>query len=255
MAVLASDPTGARLGLQLPEGRVVPDADGAPVLWLSNAAVDGHTLDRLHADVGRTGLWPVALNQEGFTRPVQLDWPPLPLDAETVLAGWSTRYRRQAGGHDYHGDGCETCAALTQILRSLPGGGFAAESDQDPGRTAAVVATHQLAHAPYLGLVACARSADIPTALGWDGPANRHDAIAQYSAVLGRWEERYGARVVALFGAFLVCGVARPPRTLDQALVLADEHAAFCPDQTGLESAELHAASLIGTSLWSFWWD
>ena len=96
---------------------------------------------------------------------------------------------------------------------------------------------------------------NILTVLGWSGPANRHDEIAQYSAVLGKWEERYGARVVALFGSYLVCSVARPPRTLNQALTLAAEQLAFCPDQSGLESIEIQAESLIGTSLWSFWWD
>jgi hypothetical protein len=254
MTALAEDPTGGRLGLRLPEGRVVPDADGAPTLWLSDSAVDGRFLDELHADVGRTGLWPVALNLEGFTQPVRPDWPRVPLEAEAVLAGWSTRYARGSSGHTY--DGCETCEALTQIVRSLPGGSLAVESDQDPGRTAAAVATYELENAPYLGLVACERSADIPTALGWDGPANRHDGIARYSAVLGRWEVQYGARVVALFGAFLVCSVARPPRTFDRALALAAEQFAFCPDLSGeSESDTVRAASLIGTSMWSFWWD
>jgi Domain of unknown function (DUF4253) len=253
MAALAEDPTGSRLGLRLPAGRVVPDADGAPALWLSDAAVDGLVLEELHANVGRTGLWPVVLNGEGFTQPVQPDWPRVPFDAEAVLAGWSARYSRGGMGHTY--DGCETCEATIQVRRSLPGAAFAAESDQDPGRTAAVVATGQLAHAPYLGLVACERSADILTAFGWDGPANRHDEIAQYSAVLGRWEEQYGVRVAALFGAILVCSVARPPRTLERALPLVAEQLAFCPDQSGLDPVDIHALSLIGTSLWWFWWD
>jgi hypothetical protein len=254
MAALADDPTGSRLGLRLPGGRVVPDTDGAPALWLSDEAVDGRVLDELHADVGRTGLWPVALNREGFTQPVSPNWPPAPFDADAVLAGWSTRCARRGTDHEY--DGCETCEAVAQIPRSLPGGSFAADRDQDPGRTAAFVARGQLAYAPYLGLVACARSADIPTALGWDGPANRHDHIGQYSAVLGKWEESYGARVVALFGASLVCSVARPPRSIDQALGLVAEQRAFNPEFAGqCESVTLHAASLVGTSLWNFWWD
>lgn len=253
MAALAEDPTGGRLGLRLPAGRVVPDVDGAPTLWLSEAAVDVRILDELHADVGRTGLWPVVLNLDGFTQPVEPNWPGAPFDAETVLAGWSTRYSRGSVGHAY--DGCETCEMQIEVPRSLPGGALAVEGDQDPGRTAAAVAACQLRDAPYLGLVACDRSADIVTALGWWGPANRHDHIAQYSAVLGRWEEQYGARVVSLSGSILVCSVARPPRTLDRARTLATEQLAFCPDQSGLEPIDMQAASLVGTSLWSFWWD
>jgi hypothetical protein len=258
MLQLASDPTGELLDLRLPRGHVVPDADGAPTLWLSDAAVDdGRILGELHAAADRLGLWPVLLNQDGFTQPVQPDRPPTPFTAEAVeavLARWSTRYPRATAGHEY--DGCEMCEALAQVPRSLPGATFAAESDQDSGETAAAIAAHQLAQAPYLGLVACAHSSDILTVLGWDGPANRHDHIAEYSAVLGRWEERYGIRIVALYGAILVCSVARPPRTFAQALDLAAEHCAFCPDQAGLDSPlSIHAASLIGTSLWSFWWD
>jgi hypothetical protein len=258
MAALAADPTGARLGLALPAGRIVPDTEGDPALWLSTGAVDEPILEHVHAEAGRTGLWPIALNLEGFTQPVEPGWPTTSWDAEAVFAAWSGRYRRAAPGdgwyHSYHGQGCEWCEAQTAVLRSGPGA-FAAQADQTPAATAAAVAASQLSQAPYLGLVACARSADIPAALGWDGPANRHEPIAKYSAVLGRWEERYGARVVALHGASLVCSVARPPRSMQRALELADEHAAFCPDQAGAETAEMHAATLIGASYWPFWWD
>jgi len=254
MAMLAADPTGRQLGLQLPEGRIVPDPDGAPILWLSDAAVDAPTMTRLHTDVERTGLWPVALNHEGYTEPVQPDWPSAPFDADTVLAAWSTEYRPLTDYHDY--DGCETCEAMIQVPRTFPGASFAAETDHDPGQAAAVVVADFLTEAPYLGLVTCEYSADIPTALGWSGPANRHHEIARFSAILRKWEDRYGARVVALFGASLVCSVARPPRTLDQALELAKEQLAFCPDLTGeFLSLNFHARSLIGTSSWSFWWD
>ena len=253
MAQLAADPTGGRLGLRLPEGAVVPDADGEPALWLSDAAVDGDVLDALHEQAGRTGLWPVLLNLEGFEQPVRPDRPQTPFDAEAVLAGWSTRYPRPVADHDY--DGCESCEQLVRVARSWPGASFAAERDQDPGRTAAVVAKCELPYAPYLGLVAAERSGDVLTALGWDGPANRHNHIGEYAAVLGRWEERYGARVVALYGAILVCSVARPPRTVAQGLSLGAEHCAFCPDIAGLDPIDLRAESLIGTSLWSFWWD
>jgi hypothetical protein len=37
MAALAKDPSGVRLGLRLPEGRVVDDVDSTPTLWLTDA--------------------------------------------------------------------------------------------------------------------------------------------------------------------------------------------------------------------------
>ncbi len=194
------------------------------------------------------------LNLEGFVQPVEPDRPEHPFEPDEVLARWTARRPGPAPGHEF--DGCETCEAAAGIPRSLPGGSFAAERDRDPAETAAAVAHGQLAHAPYLGLVAAARSADILTALSWDGPANRGEEIGRYAAVLGRWEECWGARVVALSGAFLVCSAARPPRTMDQAVELALEHQAFCPDYAGPgEPISRYAASLLDASVWTFWWD
>jgi hypothetical protein len=245
MAALAEDPTGTRLGLELPAGRIVADVEGAPILWLSDAAPDRDLLDDLHGRARRTGLWPVALNGEGFSQPVRPGWPRSPIDASAVLADWTARTARRGDDHDHLG--CEACRAMIEYYRSRPGAA---------GRTASEVASLMLPHAPNLGLVGCDRSADIPTALGWDGPANDRHEIALYSAVLGRWEDQFGVRVIALQGAGLVCSVASPPTTYDQALELAAEQLAFCPDLAGeFESVNAHAAALVGVSMWTFWWD
>jgi hypothetical protein len=176
------------------------------------------------------------------------------LDGQEVLAGWSSRFSRREPDHDP--DGCESCLTVIEYYKSQPAAALAARSDQDPHRTAAEVASHLLPHAPILGLVACDRSADIPTALGWDGPANYGEEIARYSAVMRTWEDRFNTRVVAMYGASLVCSVASPPRVAGQAFDLALEHLAVCPDLAGeFESVNAYATALIGTSMWSFWWD
>jgi Domain of unknown function (DUF4253) len=44
------------------------------------------------------------------------------------------------------------------------------------------------------------------------------------------WEDRFGARVIGVGFADLYVSVAAPPATLDEALPVAAEHFAFCPD-------------------------
>jgi Domain of unknown function (DUF4253) len=255
MAALAEDPTGTGVGLHLPAGRIIHDVAGTASMWLSDTAPDRELLEELHACAGRTGLWPVALNMEGFSMPVEPGWPQAPLDAQVILSDWSARLKPWNEDHDHLN--CHACMAMSEHWRTYPARAITRESDQDAARTAAEVASLML---PYpssrLGLIACERSADVLAALGWDGPVNYGNPIAEYSAVLRRWEERFNARVVVLDGAALMCSVASPPRSFDQALELAREQVAFCPDLTGeSDSVKGHADTLVGSSMWSFWWD
>lgn len=110
-----------------------------------------------------------------------------------------------------------------------------------------------------LALVPARRSADIPAAIGWSGPLNHENDVARLCAVLRSWEDRFGIRVVALGFDTLTVSVARPPTTEAEALALAAEHFAFCPDnihQSALDSLEKYAEdALLGRETWSFWWD
>jgi Domain of unknown function (DUF4253) len=75
--------------------------------------------------------------------------------------------------------------------------------------------------------------------------------------VLRSWEERFGARVVAVGFDTLDLSVAAPPTTADQALGIAAEHHAFCPDNVWQGSGDFaeYAGCLINADNWSFWWD
>ncbi|AZP19536.1 DUF4253 domain-containing protein [Streptomyces aquilus] len=113
---------------------------------------------------------------------------------------------------------------------------------------------------PCLALVPTRRSADIPTAIGWTGPTNYADDTALLSAVLRSWEDRFGARVVALGFDQLIVSVAAPPTTLDEALAVAAEHFAFCPDNiwqgpTGTTLQTYAERQLLNRPAWHFWWD
>lgn len=110
-----------------------------------------------------------------------------------------------------------------------------------------------------LALVPARRSADIAAAIGWSGPLNHENDVARLCAVLRSWEDRFGIRVVALGFDTLTVSVARPPTTGEEALALAAEHFAFCPDnihQSAQDSLEKYASdALLGRETWSFWWD
>ena len=61
------------------------------------------------------------------------------------------------------------------------------------------------------------------------------DDGADVAGVLRSWEDRFGAYVVAVGFATLDLVVTRPPGDAREALVLAQEHYAFCPDVLDLQ--------------------
>jgi hypothetical protein len=106
---------------------------------------------------------------------------------------------------------------------------------------------------PRLALAPVRRSADIPAAIGWSGAVNYEDDTGRLCAVLRSWEDRFGARLVALTYGELFLSVAAPPTTPAEAEAITDEHSAFSPDTT--DDLTEYAERLIGSRIWSFWWD
>nr|WP_269456555.1 DUF4253 domain-containing protein [Micromonospora krabiensis] len=83
----------------------------------------------------------------------------------------------------------------------------------------------------------------------------RHRAVQHGAAQLGR---TLRARVVGLGPAVLYLSVAAPPTDTNQALRIAAEHFAFCPDnvwQSSTNTLTRYAESIVDRSWWSFWWD
>jgi hypothetical protein len=108
----------------------------------------------------------------------------------------------------------------------------------------------------YLGLVPAAHSADIPALIGWTGSANAL-WVAELSAVLRSWEQRFGARVVALLDELYV-SVAAPPLRWGHAEHLTLEHLLVCSDNLqNMVCPTFHGYvdRILGTDVWSFWWD
>lgn len=104
----------------------------------------------------------------------------------------------------------------------------------------------------------------IPTVIGWQVPAflrfggwNHCPSPEHHVAMLRYWRGLYGAEIVGLGGDVLEVAISRPPTDRTAALRLAREQYVYCSDIVRLSSHTLEgrAASLLGTTVWSFWWE
>ncbi|MFI8498164.1 DUF4253 domain-containing protein [Streptomyces sp. NPDC085524] len=151
---------------------------------------------------------------------------------------------------------------ITPFGPAWPGLAAAGTPVRDPETAAAELAASCMREGwfgrPRLALVPARRGADVPAALGWGGPLNHESDTARISAVLRSWEDRFGARILALGFDRLDLHVAAPPRTTAEALPVAAEHFAFCPDNVWQGSGTVRdyaEEALTGNDHWSFWWD
>jgi len=107
-----------------------------------------------------------------------------------------------------------------------------------------------------IGLIAASRPADVLPVIGWGGLDNRGESLLPLTAILRSWEDRFGARLVAVGDADLGLFVERPPRTLQAAQRIAAEQAVLadeCIDgATGISSI---AERLVNSPTWTLWWD
>ncbi|WP_260475218.1 DUF4253 domain-containing protein [Streptomyces sp. WAC 06725] len=237
----------------LPSGRTVTAEGGGdiPVLWLSDDAVSGAAglWTRLREEHAGSGLWPLLLE-------------PLRPDDEGEFRPWATG---ELYPEDMSSPQAHDPAALLEAWwdkygeEEWPGLAPGREPEWHPDEVAAEFAEGFAARRPYirLGLVAAGRGADALTAVGWSGRANYDNDTAKYSAVVRDWERRFGARVVTVGFDTLHLSVAAPPISAEEALLVAAEHFAFCPDLVWQGSGTLaaYAESLVGAGHWEFWWD
>ncbi|WP_223243095.1 DUF4253 domain-containing protein [Streptomyces sp. CBMA123] len=155
----------------------------------------------------------------------------------------------------------ERLAVTAPFGQVWPGLAPSLRPTMDPETTTVGYARHFVARRPQsrLGLVPASSGAHALTAAGWDGPVNYDNDTAKFSAVVADWERRFGARVVAVGSATLHLSVAAPPTTTEDALLVAAEHFAFCPDNIwqGHRPCTLTAYTerLIDCHSWDFWWD
>jgi len=188
----------------------------------------------------------------GMSRPDQHD-------PGTLLRGWWSQYT--ATSDDDMLSTQDRLAVTAPFGQRWPGLAPRPEDRAGPEATADQLGSDLLIDHPTmrLGLIAAERGADALTAAGWSGPANYTNDTAEISAVLRSWEDRFGVRVVLAGHATLYLSVAAPPTTPSEALQVAAEHFAFCPDNiwqgTKPYTLAAYAKRLIGEHSWAFGWD
>ncbi|CCH31724.1 DUF4253 domain-containing protein [Actinosynnema sp. NPDC047251] len=267
LAALFPDADARRpLSIPLPPGRlVVPEDEERPVLWLSDAPPRLDLWRRLRAEHPESGLWPLMLeplhdNEEfrpwgvGELATAGMSSPD-GHDAEALLSRWWAGHTSGESPED------DQRGLTAPFGRQWPGLAAPSAGTADPGAEADDVAEvlGSVLDSMRLGLVAAGRGADALTAVGWTGPVNYTGDTAEISAVVRGWEDRFGARVVGVGFATLYLSVANRPATMEDALRVAAEHFAFCPDNfwQGRRSETLttYAERLLSDEGWTFWWD
>ncbi|MCZ2804889.1 DUF4253 domain-containing protein [Modestobacter sp. VKM Ac-2983] len=235
----------------------------APALCLTDEPVsDAAVVWRLLVDrFPATGLWPVVLRSlagtgqrpwnSGELQPVTMETVD-GLDALSILAqGWADSLVPIGGlvGHP------EIERALAPYGAEFPGLAAAPPRNEEQCLLPATVLGWS--SAARIGLVRCRRPADAVAAIGWLGTINWIEP-AQVAAVLRSWEDRFGAVLASLDFATLTLLVRHPPQTVEQALPLAAEIAAFCPDevrQGTYDSLRQLSGALVGRPYWRLWFD
>ncbi|GAA1961776.1 DUF4253 domain-containing protein [Catenulispora subtropica] len=270
MTALLEDPAGKPLGFALPAGEVVTDMAEAPWFWLSATAPEAGLVERLRAAHRRTGLWPVLLGDDPLCVAADLH-PDLsghlsgPTDGVVtatdldawIVAEWAEIIAENEANDYWEPE--ERVSALAPAGASWPGLALAGAQIAEPLAVADAIVAHVLENEwlgePRLALVPSRAGSEALLRLGWR-PSEVSD-IAPFAAMVQGWEDRFGARVVALKPSTLYMSVAAPPATAEHALHVAAEHLVFCPDAVFQcsESFLDHAESLVGQAHWGFWWD
>ncbi|MEV7599007.1 DUF4253 domain-containing protein [Kitasatospora sp. NPDC089797] len=251
----------------LPPGRPVL-ADERPLLWISDGPAPVGLWEQLHRAHPQSGLWPLLLSPLDDADPAFRPWlsgelyPELVSDFEWYNPAALLRTWWETGGEDddeYGDDDGELAEALapyglrwpgTAPAVPLPDGAAGAEARGLAGALCSVKDVR-------LGLVRARSGAEALAVCGWSGPANHVGDTAKIAAVLADWERRFGAQVVEVGFDTLQLSVPVPPTNLAEALPLAAEHVALCPDQIqhGAPTLTAYAELLVDSHQWHFWWD
>ncbi len=107
-----------------------------------------------------------------------------------------------------------------------------------------------------IGLVPTAEHWQVPILLRF-GAFNSCPHADEHAGFLRRWQEQYGAELVALTPDVMEVRATRPPKKRPEALQLAREHYLYCRDivDQGGQTIDNLAAERLNGSAWFFWWD
>jgi hypothetical protein len=222
-------------------------------LWMSAAVIDdpAPAWKRLAGGFAESGLWPVLVH-----------------DTTSVASGdpWFERRSRRerdlldaSAAELFAGRLGESLAADTPLasVELLRGSGVAAgELGSGSGRRGdAIQATLDRFGAARLGLVPARAPADAVHRLAWPGAAVAELTGVELAAMLGSWEERWGALLVGFDEHALTFAVLRPPTSLEEAVEAAAEHHALYPDELAdFADDRAFAEALVDAVTWTLTW-
>lgn len=133
------------------------------------------------------------------------------------------------------------------------------EDDQSPN-TSITAHCDVLTRKPHSEVVI----AVIPAGEPWMVPCylkignwNEVPKAEEHAALFKYWAESYGAKVACIADDIIELTVDRPASSRKEALALAKQQFVYCADivHQGVGSVEALAATLLGATVWYFWWD
>jgi hypothetical protein len=264
-AVKAVLPTGSSFqvdSLHVEAGHAVfPNSerypDSPPLGWAIDRiseSSDSWVWDQLVEAFSETGLWPVVGGEHDYNGPAwqrHTLWRDDPTDRPTDIRGLFGLDRREEW-EIQEDDFCFECGTVIDRSGELAIPGEEPDLDRILRMT-----SWDWSSRPIL-LAAVERPADAIAAIGWTGGTNAGWLGGDAVYVLRSWEERFGAYLFMASGSRLTLLVTRPPRTLEEARMVAREHFHFCRYDSqfhGIGGIGPYVQRLVGAERWEFWWD
>jgi Domain of unknown function (DUF4253) len=227
------------VGAQVPDLTWVGTPAGGEPVWAFGvpAAALVAWWQQLRALHPRTGWWPVLVGPS----------------VEEFVGSWAGGAGTDAASAVGVARGLEPTDVLEELGEGTPEPELGLRLRPEPSRAVVV----QAAATPgYVALVHVEQPYDLPAAVCWTGAADRGVEPAGHSAVLRGWAERFDAEPVAMTADSLELVVVQPPRDADEALAVAREQFAYCPDVVTRGTGRLWdlAGTQVVSSSWYFRW-
>ena len=277
LQALALDPSGASVGQiqALPPGHVVEVPGVGPLYWVSEDEPTAQDVASARSGWAASGLWPLLADGGGSMMVVEVGsqgleeriscWlgeghpsDPSALDPERWLADQWPELVADNEANDYY-EPHERVSGLAPNGTAWPGLAPPTNWEGTADSAADAMTAHLLEdnwlEQPRLVLIPAVSSSDALVA-GRCTLAEIDD-IAGHAAVLSSWEQRLGARAIAVRHDTLFVSVPVAPADRAQAAHIACEHFVFAPDNVlqNADSFPQHVDTLVGSNIWGFWWD
>ncbi|MGQ4379270.1 DUF4253 domain-containing protein [Streptomyces sp. SAS_267] len=251
----------------LPPGRFLPS--GLPRVWVSDEFPrDVEELwPRLLSYQSAYGLVPLLCEPDALGTPLSLDQVDA-VSLEEELATDFAEYRRRRlpwwsdptpvpapeGIEPWPHDPGPPFEQWPGLAPPMPATPASPSPEQAASNLLAWLVRRGLLYECRLMLVPARRGSDALASIGWYGGGY----LPLLCALTRSWEDRFGARLVAVFGSELYVSAARPPAEAEHANLLALEHVLSTADNIVDDPPTPfpeYAMDLPGRTFWSFWWD